>query len=234
MNRAIFWAFLLLLGSALLGATVFRDRIAQAAGSAMADKPTAPVEEQNLDANGNIRVHEQGTASVTGTLSLSGNANTVKIDPSANTVALSSADRDKLDTANGHLAGIDSATGKLTFDSSGNLRTASPEPAAATKLYYAGDGASQYVLNDHNFHTYTFPSSIRASFIYVDGSDDDLEIVFKNGSERTLDLFGSGWPNGGSDSFHLLLNQPIPMDRVQFLCENASSNCAFVFDVIGS
>jgi hypothetical protein len=69
MRKALIPAFLLVLGSAVLGATVMHEPIAHA-GSAMSvlvanSKTTpVPVSEQNLDASGNIKVHEQGTANV--------------------------------------------------------------------------------------------------------------------------------------------------------------------------
>jgi hypothetical protein len=70
MRRALIPAFLLLLGSAVLGATVLREPIAKAASPIAsvfvtndASNPV-PVREQNNDANGNIKVHEQGTANV--------------------------------------------------------------------------------------------------------------------------------------------------------------------------
>jgi hypothetical protein len=69
MRRALLPAFLLLLGSAVLGATVFHEPIASAAGSVtsvlVSNSKTSPipVQEQNLD-GANIRVHEEGTASV--------------------------------------------------------------------------------------------------------------------------------------------------------------------------
>jgi hypothetical protein len=64
-RRAIVGALLLIGLGVVLGATVFRTDIARAAGLAKAQ----PVEEQNLDGDGDIRVHEQGTASVQGTVS---------------------------------------------------------------------------------------------------------------------------------------------------------------------
>jgi len=54
----------------ILGATVFRTDIAQATGLAQAvtvsntPAQAVPEREQNLDARGNIKVHEQGTADV--------------------------------------------------------------------------------------------------------------------------------------------------------------------------
>jgi hypothetical protein len=69
MRRALLPAFLLLLGSVVLGATVLREPLARAAASIppvlVSNDPShaLPVREQNLD-GGSIRVHEEGTASV--------------------------------------------------------------------------------------------------------------------------------------------------------------------------
>jgi hypothetical protein len=57
MRRAIIPALLLVLVSVVLGATVFREQVANAAATLL-------VRETNTDAQGNIRVHEQGTANV--------------------------------------------------------------------------------------------------------------------------------------------------------------------------
>lgn len=69
-RQAIIGALLIVGVGVVLGATVFRTDIAQATGLAQsvtvsntASNPV-PVREQNLDANGNIKVHEQGTANV--------------------------------------------------------------------------------------------------------------------------------------------------------------------------
>jgi hypothetical protein len=71
MRRRAMIGWLLLIGvGVVLGTTVFRIDIAQATGRAQSvtvDNTTAnpvPVREQNTDANGNIKVHEQGTANV--------------------------------------------------------------------------------------------------------------------------------------------------------------------------
>jgi hypothetical protein len=70
MRKAMIPAFLLLLGSMVLGATVLREPIASAGSLTAAvfvDNTSAnpvPVREQNLDKNGFIRVHEQGVAAV--------------------------------------------------------------------------------------------------------------------------------------------------------------------------
>jgi hypothetical protein len=74
------WSFVLVLlvGATILGATVLREPIAHAAATVNAtivgpldngnvkvhEQGTAKVSEQNVDANGNVKVHEQGTADV--------------------------------------------------------------------------------------------------------------------------------------------------------------------------
>jgi hypothetical protein len=86
MRRPILLAGVLLLGSCVLGATAFRDQVASAGGRAEKAPPTVPVvftasgvmvgntvkidpanngvSIANTDINGNIKVHEQGTANV--------------------------------------------------------------------------------------------------------------------------------------------------------------------------
>ncbi len=69
MRRAVIPVALLVLG-AVLGGTVLQGQVAHAASGILSvfvtNGPSHPVpaQEQNLDATGNIKVHEQGTASV--------------------------------------------------------------------------------------------------------------------------------------------------------------------------
>ena len=108
MNKLLF-AALLVVFSTMLGATVFRDQVAAAA-------QLFDVHITNLDASGNVKVHEQGTAAVheqgtaavheqgtanvhvvnvtvgvheTGTATAAG---TLKIDPTANSVRAAAPD----------------------------------------------------------------------------------------------------------------------------------------------
>jgi len=130
MRKALIPAFLLVLGSMVLGATVLREPIAHATSPfqpVIVGNDTAhpvPTREQNLDAGGNVKVHEQGTADVNVTnsaLQISGTP-AVKIDPSGNTVNLGSTDSGKLDTANTHLSNIETSVGHLQFNGSGALK----------------------------------------------------------------------------------------------------------------
>jgi hypothetical protein len=78
MRKAIAAAILLLVGSAALGATVFRTQIAGAA------QPPQPVREVNTDANGNIKVHEQGTATVSVDSSSTNPVSTINVNDGQN------------------------------------------------------------------------------------------------------------------------------------------------------
>jgi hypothetical protein len=122
-RHAIIGALLLIGLGVILGATVFRTDIAQATGLAQSVTVTntpaqaIPVREQNLD-GGNIKVHEQGTANVTGTVGLSSSGNTVKIDGSANevTAAMQPATRSTaLALANGGSASFGEITASLVI-----------------------------------------------------------------------------------------------------------------------
>jgi hypothetical protein len=70
MKKALIPAFLLVLASTILGATVLREPLAWAAPPMPSvfvvndESSPVPAREQNLDADGNIKVHEQGTADV--------------------------------------------------------------------------------------------------------------------------------------------------------------------------
>ena len=225
MRRGIFWIFLFVLGASLLGATVFREQVAQAVGSTSG---SAPVTETNLDANGFIRVHDQGTVNV----ALTSTGSTVKIDPAGNTVSLSSTDRAKLDTANTHLRNIEGQANKLNFDGSGNLKTAASPPALATKFY----NRTFSVDNDNTTHLFDFPEKIKATMIIVSNADDDLFIDFydaqNGGLNFNLRLNGEG--KDGAANYTLPLSQPLEVNGVDLLCANTISNCRFTINVIGS
>jgi hypothetical protein len=70
MKKALIPAFMLALASTVLGATVLREPLAWAAAPIASvlvtndESNPVPVREQNLDPDGHIKVHEQGTADV--------------------------------------------------------------------------------------------------------------------------------------------------------------------------
>jgi hypothetical protein len=84
-RRALIGALLLIVAGVALGATVFRTDIAQATGLAQAvtvDNTAAnpvPVRERNLDANGDIKVHEQGAVRVRPAAAITGGGSAVSL-----------------------------------------------------------------------------------------------------------------------------------------------------------
>jgi hypothetical protein len=222
MRRALIPAFLLLLGSTVLGATVLREPLASAATSisSLAAGGSAPVTEQNVDTNGNIKVHEQGVANVN----------------------LTSAGQGALDNANAHLASIDAQTSKLNFDGSGDLKTApqgtqtvhvdnsslaTSQPAATKSFGQSVDisaGDQQFI---------GFGGVVNASLIIVAGADDSVFVDFRNAfGGNILVLRGSG--EDGTDQYELPSSQPIATTGVNFDCRNLIEDCKLSFQVVGS
>src|SRR6185503_10131744 len=120
-----------------------------------------PVTEQNLD-NGNVRVHEEGTATVAGT------------------VSLGSTDANNLDSAATHLSRIDSAATKLAFDGGGSLKVAPQgtqtvhvdnsnlhvDGPAPMRTLFADEGIT--VTNDSSTHTIdTHNATLYADFVAI-------------------------------------------------------------------
>ena len=111
MRKALIPAFLLVVAAIVLGSTVFREQVVNAATT-----PFQNVVVQNTSTNP-IPVKQVGTSttSVTGTVGIDEQEHgQARID--GNTVNLDSTD-------SGHLANIESDLGNLKFDSSGNLET---------------------------------------------------------------------------------------------------------------
>jgi hypothetical protein len=192
------WHFLALLvvGSAVLGATVFREPIARAA------QATATTIVGPLDSNGNVKVHEQGTATVSGTVGISSSANTVGLDPTAS---------GQLDTANAHLANVDSATSKLTFDADGNLKTAdsmsSPASFVFSPVYSVDAGGTP-----GGIQTIQFGRVVRVSLFNVSEGGDTCSVGLYGPSGNILYLTGPGC--GGTSNHTVPFSQPVEADRV--------------------
>jgi hypothetical protein len=129
--------------------------------------------------------------------------NTVKIDSSANTVSLGTTD-------SGHLANIDTATGKLNFDGNGNLKTASTPAAPAIATKFVDDFL---VAGGNETYTLSLGGTINATsiVIYTIGDVNGVFFVF-NGTDR-LTLFSQ--PGG---NVVVPLPMAIPIDSVRLLC----------------
>jgi hypothetical protein len=212
--RRMLAAVLLLGAGALLGVTTIAGADTPFANVIIGNTSAnpVPVKEQNLD-NGNLRVHEEGTATVAGT------------------VSLGSTDANNLDAAATHLSRIDTAASKLGFDGSGNLKV-SPQgtqtvhvdnsslkvdgPSPMQSLF-ADEGIT--VTNDNANHTIdSHNATLYADFVALGGLEGTSAVFFMNGS--TPDLVLDGPVGHGQDSYVLNLTRPVAYDSIVVFCSN--------------
>ena len=216
MRKALIPAFLLVLGAVVLGSTVFREQLVNAATT-----PFQQVVVQNTSTNP-VPVQQVGTSttSVTGT---------VGINPGQNTVSLDSTD-------SAHLANIENALAQLKFDGSGNLETASPGAVTEQCLDHDNSPANSiWSLPTNNSIDQTLCSGqdFYLTDVTAGGMDDNLVISFLDGNNQVLDLEGSGIFDG-STSFQMDLTHPVHVTDVKAFCANASSNCNFTLLLLGN
>lgn len=220
MRKALIPAFLLLLGSVILGGTVFRDQIVQAAtpfqNVVVTNTPTNP-----------IPVQQQGSSTITGTVGIDSTQNTVKLDPAHNTVNLGSSDS----TA---LSDIDSTVSKLTFDGQGRVKTSpQPAPGAVSQQCFSSPNPSDWeITNDNFFHTIC-SGDFYITNITAAKMDDFLLLRFKFAGNTVMELEGDG-VYSGSSSYQLDLTHPLHVDTIEGVCHNFSTNCNFEFVILGN
>jgi hypothetical protein len=222
MRKALIPAFLLVLAAIVLGSTVFREQVVDAATT-----PFQQVVVQNTSTNP-VPVTQVGTSttSVSGTVGIDPNNNTVKLDSNGNTVNLDSTD-------SGHLANIESALGNLKFDSSGNLETTaqSAPPSPVSEPCTVFDTSEYAVKNDEAYH-----QLCGADFYITDitaaGMDDNLEVTFYLDGNVVLDLEGGSF--NGAANYQMDLTHPIHVDDIEARCSNNSTLCEFTLAVLGN
>ena len=223
MRKRLIAVFLLVFVAVVLGSTVFREQIVSAATT-----PFQQVVVQNTSTNP-VPVTQVGTstASVTGTVGLDPNHNTVKLDSVANTVSL-----DSTDAAN--LANVETALGKLNFDGSGNLETSAQtaSPGAVTEQCTDGGSSGWIITTGSEDFPLCSGQDFYATDISASGMDDNLAIDFLHNGNTVLELLGSGV--NGADSYQLDLTHPIHVDEIDVSCNNASSDCQFSLAVLGN
>jgi hypothetical protein len=223
MRKALIPAFLLVVAAIVLGSTVFREQVVNAATT-----PFQNVVVQNTSTNP-IPVTQVGTSttSVTGTVGIDSSKNTVKLDSSGNTVNLDSTD-------SGHLANVDSTVSKLKFDSSGNLETTAQtaSPGAVTeRCTNSGESAWSITHGSQNFPLCS-GQDFYATDITGSGMDDNMVVDFIYNGKNVLELEGSG--NNGADSYQLDLSHPIRVNEIDVSCDNGSSACDFSLAVLAN
>jgi hypothetical protein len=226
MRKALIPALLLVVTAIVLGSTVFREQIAHAATT-----PFQQVVVQNTSTNP-VPVTQIGTSttSVTGTVGIDPNKNTVKLDSAGNTVNL-----DSTDAAN--LASVENDLGNLKFDGSGNLETtaptSSPGPVTEQCLDHDNTPANSiwYLSSDSNYQTLCSGQDFYLTNITGGSMDSNLVIAFLDGNKQVLDLEGKG-DFSGSTSYQMDLTHPVHVTDVKAYC--ASSPCAFTLLMLGN
>ncbi len=231
MRKALIPAILLVVTAIVLGSTVFREQVVNAATT-----PFQNVVVTNTSTNP-IPVTQIGTSttSVTGTVGIDPSKNTVKLDSVANTVKLdSNGNTVNLDsTDSGHLANIENKLDNLNFDSSGNLETnaQTAAPGAVTAQCLNSGTSSWSVNNDDVLHTLC-TDDVYATDLTATRMDDSLSLDFYYNGNVVLDLEGSGF--GGADSYQLDLTHPLHFDEITAQCTNGSTSCDFNLVLLGN
>jgi hypothetical protein len=214
MRKTLIPAFLLVLVAVVLGSTVFREQVVNAATT-----PFQNVLVQNTSTNP-VPVQQVGTS----TTSVSG---TIGIDSSKNTVSL-----DSTDAAN--LANIETKLENLNFDNTGNLETATQTASPGAVTEQCTDGGSSGWDITHNSEDFPLCSGqdFYATDITASGMDDSLAIDFLDKGNTVLELLGSGV--NGADSYQLDLTHPIHVDEIDVSCNNGITDCKFSLAVLGN
>jgi hypothetical protein len=233
MRTLLVTAALLVTGAAL-GGTIFRGTVAGAAtpfenviiGNTSTNP--VPVVDQHVD-NGNLRVHEEGTATVSGT------------------VALGAKDSGNLSSASDHLTRIDAAATKLSFDGSGNLQVAphgtqtvhvdnsslQVSGPAPMHTLFADEGVT--VTNDGATHTVdggdTGGTTLYADYVHVGGLAGTSALFLMDGSTNGLTLAGP--VAHGAESYTLNLTHPVGFNKIQVFCSNPTP-CELDIEISGT
>jgi hypothetical protein len=223
MRKRLIAAFLLVLVAVVLGSTVFREQIVNAATT-----PFQQVVVQNTSTNP-VPVTQVGTSttSVSGTVGIDPSKNTVKLDSAGNTVNLDSTD-------SGHLANIESTLGNLKFDGSGNLETTAQTASPGTVTEQCTDGGSSGWIVTHGSENLPLCSGqdLYVTDVTGSGMDDNMAIDFLDNGNTVLELLGSGI--NGADSYQLDLTHPIHVDEIDASCNNGLQDCDFSLAVLGN
>jgi hypothetical protein len=223
MRKRLIAAFLLVLVAVVLGSTVFREKIVNAATT-----PFQQVLVQNTSTNP-VPVTQIGTSttSVSGTVGIDPSENTVKLDSAGNTVNLDSTD-------SGHLANIESDLGNLKFDGSGNLETTAQvaSPEAVTEQCTDGGSSGWDITTGSEDFPLCSGQDFYVTNVTGSGMDDNLAVDLMDNGNTVLELLGSGV--NGADSYQLDLTHPIHVDEIDVSCNNASSDCKFSLAVLGN
>jgi hypothetical protein len=175
--------------------------------------PTFSTREQNLDANGFIRVHEQGVLKADVNVSNFPSSVSVNNFPSSINVGNFPA------TQNVNVTG-------------GQLRAVAPPVTAAfSEIFSAGPGETT---------TIQLPATINATTISVSKGDTEGAIFFKSptppttlGFRSITSVFHIDDPAGKVPLVDHSFTRPVPINAIVIQCRNEQFLCWFSVDIVG-
>lgn len=172
---------------------------------------SAPVREQNLDANGAIKVAQQGTTQVSGTVTLDGAAQQRLADLAA-----------KVDQLNTQVAAL---TGVARNIDSSTARLAAPPPAKVVRLLLVDrDGRDER----------EFPPMLVSS-ITIEGGTDEARVWVSDfplsSNQFPTFTFGSGDALGFR---HVTFPQPVSLRSSRLFCANEFDPCQIDVTLVGT
>jgi hypothetical protein len=180
--------------------------------------PSQPVRERNLDVNGLIRVHEQGTANVNVANSQLTVSGTVSVDNFPTSINV------------GNFPQVQDV------NVTGGAVKAEPSPAT---LGFSHDVCAE----PDQVVTVTLSSVINATDLTINASlDTEFAIYFKS----PIPTSGSGLPgigqavfshqnfDGEDFSMHHAFTRPVPINAVVMHCTNESSLCCSFVNIVGT
>ena len=214
------------------------------AASAWAGPPSAgaagsaPVREQNLDANGSIRVHEQGTVMSQVTnfpLNADGSLKTAGSCSVTGTVAATQSGPWSVGldpAASSSLTNIEVATSGLQYDGDGNLLVSlggsgSPaDPSVADRTPFGLSFATG--INAGESFTLNAASPARVASYYFRATEGTITVLFMQNDSPTF-----GFPLTTGQSSTAALAHAILADALRIECQAGGSNCVVFYSVAG-
>jgi hypothetical protein len=203
MRKAVIPAFLLVFGALVLSVTVFGEPIAGASipfSNVIVGNTTTnpvPVDVQNTDGAGNLKVHEQGTANV----SVQGTPN---VNVTNTSVPVHETGTPNVNVTNTTVPVHEQGTANVNI-TNGSLPVTLGQPAAIS------DGGGHLFMD---FNTNASPGQVTASAVVVHMSAGVSELdLYTNGGGTAASFLGPS--NGGTGTISLAFSRPISFNEVQ-------------------
>ena len=223
MRKRLIAAFLLVVAAIVLGSTVFREQVVNAATTPFQNVVVTEHEHESDPGHASRHVDDERERN---------RRHRPEQEHRQSRLQRKHVNLDSTDS--GHLANIESTVGKLNFDSSGNLETTAQtaSPGAVTEQCTDGGSSGWDITHDSEDYPLCSGQDFYVTDVTGSGMDDNIAVDFMYNGNTVLELLGSGI--NGADSYQLDLTHPIHVDEIDASCNNASSDCNFSLAVLGN